>query len=218
MRFLSAEQLLPVLLVAGILLLVAFPVHEFAHALAAYRLGDSTARYLGRLTLNPIAHFDPIGALFLFVTALGGFAIGWAKPTPVNPANLAGGRQGEALVAFAGPFSNLIMASLVAVPLRAIGILGIDAPVLVLTVLTYLVLFNLLLFVFNLLPIPPLDGSHVVANLLPGPMAYAYRSLGQIGLLILLVAMFLAPGLLSIVFAPAWIATNVLIRIAGGAG
>lgn len=190
MRFLSPEQLIPVLLVAAILLLVAFPVHEFAHALAAYRLGDSTARYLGRLTLNPIAHFDPIGALFLFVTALGGFAIGWAKPTPVNPANLAGGRQGEALVAFAGPFSNLIMASLVAVPLRAIGILGIEAPTFVLTILTYLVLFNLLLFVFNLLPIPPLDGYKILLAVVSPRVAWQLRPYEQYGWLILFALLF----------------------------
>ena len=190
MRFVSPEQLFPILLVAGILLLVAFPIHEFAHALAAYRLGDSTARYLGRLTLNPVAHFDPVGALFLFITAIGGFAIGWAKPTPVNPANLAGGRQGEALVAFAGPFSNLVMASLVAIPLRAIGILGIAAPEIVLTVLTYLVLFNLLLFVFNLLPIPPLDGYKILLAAVSPRIAWQLRPYEQYGFLVLFVLLF----------------------------
>ncbi|HKY88733.1 MAG TPA: site-2 protease family protein [Candidatus Limnocylindrales bacterium] len=183
---LDPERLLPVLLVAGILLLVAFPIHEFSHALAAYRLGDSTARWMGRLTLNPIAHFDPLGGLFLVLTALSGFAIGWAKPTPVNPANLAGGRQGEALVAFAGPFSNLVMASIVAVPLRAIVTLGIDAPPLVVTVLAYLVLFNLLLFVFNLLPIPPLDGWKVLLSFLSPATAWQLRPYEQYGFLVLI--------------------------------
>jgi Zn-dependent protease len=190
-RFLSdPSQLLPVLLVVAILLLVAFPVHEFSHALAAYRLGDSTARYLGRLTLNPIAHFDPLGGFFLILTALSGIGIGWAKPTPVNPANLAGGRQGEALVAFAGPFSNLIMASIVAVPLRAILTLGIDVPGLVITVLSLLVLFNLVLFVFNLLPIPPLDGYKVLLAFLPPRTAWQLRPYEQYGFLVLIVLLF----------------------------
>lgn len=185
------SQLLPVLLVAAILLLVAFPVHEFSHALAAYRLGDSTARYMGRLTLNPIAHFDPLGGLFLLLTSLtSGYAIGWAKPTPVNPANLAGGRQGEALVAFAGPFSNLVMASIVAVPLRAIVTLGIDVPEEAITVLSLLVLFNLVLFVFNLLPIPPLDGYRVLLAVVSPRTAWQLRPYEQYGFLILILLLF----------------------------
>ena len=187
MQFLSdPSQLLPVLLVAAILLLVAFPVHEYSHALAAYRLGDSTARYMGRLTLNPIVHFDPIGGLFLLLTSLSGYAIGWAKPTPVNPANLAGGRQGEALVAFAGPFSNLVMATIVAVPLRAILTLGIDVPELVITVLSLLVLFNLVLFVFNLLPIPPLDGYRVLLAVVSPRIAWQLRPYEQYGFFVLI--------------------------------
>ena len=103
------------------MLLVGFPVHEFSHALAAYRLGDGTARMFGRLTLNPIVHFDPLGGLMLVISALGtGFFFGWAKPTPVNPMNLQGGRRGEAIVALAGPASNLIMAAVAAIPLRFI--------------------------------------------------------------------------------------------------
>jgi Zn-dependent protease len=185
------SQLLPVLLVAAILLLVAFPIHEFSHALASYRLGDSTARYMGRLTLNPIAHFDPLGGLFLLLTSLtSGYAIGWAKPTPVNPANLAGGRQGEALVAFAGPFSNLVMASIVAVPLRAIVTLEIAVPDLVITILSLLVLFNLVLFVFNLLPIPPLDGYRVLLAVVSPRVAWQIRPYEQYGFLILILLLF----------------------------
>lgn len=190
-RFISdPAQLFPVLLVAAILLLVAFPIHEFSHAFAAYRLGDSTARYMGRLTLNPIVHFDPLGGLFLVLTALSGVAIGWAKPTPVNPANLAGGRQGEALVAFAGPFSNLVMASIVAVPLRAIVTLDIAVPEIVLTVLGLLVVFNLVLFVFNLLPIPPLDGYRVLLRFISPSVAWRLRPYEQYGFLVLLLLLF----------------------------
>ena len=105
------------------MLLVGFPVHEFCHALAAYRLGDSTARWQGRLTLDPRVHFDPVGGMMLVISALfsqGGFFFGYAKPTPVNPMNLHGGRRGEAWVAAAGPLSNLVMAAIVAIPLRGL--------------------------------------------------------------------------------------------------
>jgi Zn-dependent protease len=188
--FLSPEQLVPALIVAGILLLVGFPIHEASHALVAYRLGDSTARFMGRLTLDPRAHLDPVGSLFLFLTALGGFAVGWAKPTPVNPANLSGGRQGEALVAFAGPFSNLVIASLVAIPLRAIGVLGIEVPTLVEQILVYLVLFNLLLFVFNLIPIPPLDGYKILLAVVSPRIAWQIRPYEQYGFLLLFLLFF----------------------------
>src|SRR5687767_5173288 len=148
------------------MLLVGFPVHEFAHALAAYRLGDGTAKLFGRLTLNPIAHFDPLGGLLLAVSFIGaGFGFGWAKPTPVNPANLAGGRRGEALVAAAGPLSNLVLAAAAALPLRYIRAnpeLGLQIPDMVLQILGLFIIFNLVLMIFNLLPIPPLDGSKVL--------------------------------------------------------
>src|SRR5450755_5066774 len=98
------------LIAAAMIILVSFPVHEFAHAWMAYRLGDSTARYLGRLTLNPIVHFDPLGGLMLLASAYAGVGIGWAKPTPVNFANLRNGRTGEAMVTAAGPLSNLLLA------------------------------------------------------------------------------------------------------------
>jgi Zn-dependent protease len=110
--------------VVAIMLLVGFPIHEFSHALAAYRLGDGTAKLFGRLTINPIAHFDPVGGVLLAVTFIGSaasgsaFGFGWAKPTPVNPMNLRYGRRGEAIVAAAGPISNLVLAAAAAIPLR----------------------------------------------------------------------------------------------------
>jgi Zn-dependent protease len=182
------EQLGIRLAAAAVLLLVGFPIHEFSHAFAAYRLGDSTARYLGRLTLNPAAHFDPVGGLVLVLTAvLYGFPIGWAKPTPVNPSNLVGGRGSEALVAFAGPFSNLVMASLVAIPLRATGVLELELPQAVGIFLLLLVAFNLILFVFNLIPVPPLDGYKVLLSFLSPMTAWRLRPYEQYGFLILLV-------------------------------
>src|SRR6187401_817881 len=116
-----SNEIIYALIAAGIMLLVGFPVHEFCHAWAASRLGDSTARWQGRLTLNPRVHFDPVGGLMLLITALlsqGAWFFGYAKPTPVNPMNLSGGRRGEAWVAAAGPLSNLVMAAIVAIPLR----------------------------------------------------------------------------------------------------
>lgn len=195
------EQLLPVAIVVAIMLLVGFPVHEFSHALAAYRLGDATAKLQGRLTLNPIVHFDPLGGMLLLLTFLGsggGLGFGWAKPTPVNPRNLQGGPQGEAIVAIAGPISNLILAIIGALPLRyliANPALAAQLPPLVIQVLGTFVLINLVLMLFNLVPIPPLDGSKVLFAFLPPQTAWRWRPvLEQYGLILLLLVFFLPPG------------------------
>jgi Zn-dependent protease len=193
------EDLLPRVIVVAIMLLVGFPVHEFAHALAAYRLGDSTARFMGRLTLNPIAHFDPLGGILLAITFIGSsFGFGWAKPTPVNPSNLEGGRRGEAIVAIAGPISNLVLAAAAALPLRyllANPDLARQLPSVVIQVLILFVFINLVLMVFNLFPIPPLDGSKVLFAFLPPQVAWRYRPmLEQYGFILLLLVFFLPPG------------------------
>lgn len=182
------------LIAAGVILLVGFPVHEFSHALAAYRLGDSTARFLGRLTLNPLAHLDPFGALALLLTGM----VGWAKPTPVNPVNLSGGRRGEALVAAAGPLSNLVLAMLFAIPFRAIVALGLgnDVPIELLRILDFCVLINLALMLFNLVPIPPLDGYRVLLGLVDPRTAWrlrAYEPYAMYGLLILVFLLAATP-------------------------
>jgi len=186
------------IIVIAILLLVALPVHEFSHALAAYRLGDYTAKGFGRLTLNPVAHFDPIGGFFLIFTVLAGTGFGWAKPTPVNPSNLRGGRNADAIVAFAGPASNLVLAAAAALPLRYVIASGMaaDVPILVLEVLDLFVLINLSLMLFNLIPIPPLDGSKVMFALLDPRTAWQLRPvLEQYGIFILLILIFpIGPG------------------------
>jgi Zn-dependent protease len=195
-----SDQLLASIIVVAIMLLVGLPVHEFSHALAAWRLGDGTARLMGRLTLNPIVHFDPVGGTLLAVTFLlgTGFAFGWAKPTPVNPNNLEGGRSGEAIVAAAGPISNLVLAVAAALPLRYILAnqeLQAQIPEIVLSVLLYFVLINIILMVFNLFPIPPLDGSKVLFAFLPPQVAWRWRPiLEQYGFIILIIVFFIPPG------------------------
>ncbi|HEX8939327.1 MAG TPA: site-2 protease family protein [Candidatus Limnocylindrales bacterium] len=183
-----------------VILLVAFPVHEFSHALAAYRLGDGTARLFGRLTLNPIVHFDPIGGGMMILSSLFGVGIGWAKPTPVNPMNLRGGRNGEAIVAAAGPLSNLVIAMIAAIPLRFIDaafargdLQGL--PVVVPNVLVYLVIIDIALMLFNFIPIPPLDGSKVLYAALDPATAFRVRPvLEQYGVFIFLVLVFFPIG------------------------
>jgi Zn-dependent protease len=191
----------------AIFLLVAFPIHEFFHALVAYRLGDSTAKYAGRLSLNPIVHFDPVGGGLLTITMLlGSFVFGWAKPTPINPYNMRYGHRGEALVALAGPASNAVMAVAAAIPLRFILGSSLAVPDLVLQVLYLFVYVNVILAIFNLLPIPPLDGSKLLFGALAPRTVYRIRPvLEQYGFLILIVAIlpiFGGESLLGIVVVP----------------
>ncbi|MGZ6269590.1 MAG: site-2 protease family protein [Candidatus Limnocylindrales bacterium] len=181
----------------AVMLLVGFPVHEFSHALVAYRLGDGTAKLFGRLTLNPIVHFDPIGGGILALSALfGGIFIGWAKPTPVNPMQLRG-RNGEALVALAGPLSNLVMAIVASIPLRYLAqstLVGAGFDLLA-QVLWIFILINISLAIFNLVPIPPLDGSKVLYAMLDPRTVWQIRPmLEQYGFFIILLFFFTIGG------------------------
>ena len=194
------EPVLAVVLVA-IFLLVAYPVHEFAHAWAAYMQGDSTAKLFGRLTLNPIVHFDPLGGTLTALSLLfSPILFGWAKPTPVNPSNFRDRRNGDVIVALAGPFSNLVMATLGAFVFRVLNQTGVllDLPQNVVLGIYYFVAFNVLLAIFNLIPVPPLDGSALLYRLLTPAQAWRVRPfLAQYGFFIVLGVFLLAGGYIS---------------------
>ncbi len=187
----------PVGFVAFIIAIVlGITVHEFMHAYAAHRLGDDTARLLGRLSLNPMAHLDPFGTLLL---VLAGF--GYGKPVPFNESRLRSA-FGVTVVAIAGPLANLALAALFALPLRlgTADALGTDYA----AVLAAVVFWNCVLAIFNLVPIPPLDGANVVYGLLPPRMQYSWRTYQQYGPFLLLFILLLAPQVLStLVFGPA---------------
>lgn len=177
----------PLALVAlAIAFLVAITFHEFMHAYVANRLGDATGRLLGRLTLNPLAHLDPIGTVFLVL-----FRFGWGKPVPVNYSRLQGGRRGGAAVAFAGPATNFVVAAVFAMPLRfgAATSLGGEYAL----ILEYVVYFNVLLGLFNLVPIPPLDGSNIVYAFVPSRVAWNWGQFQQVGPFLLLLLFWATP-------------------------
>ena len=171
--------------------LFAIVVHEVAHGWVAFRLGDSTAYMLGRLTLNPLKHIDPIGTILvpLVLILTVGFAFGWAKPVPINFRNLHNPRRDTALVAAAGPFANLLMAIAWGVIIKLASLLPDNVAMLALP-LVYMGMFgifiNIILMVFNLIPIPPTDGGRIATSLLPPPLGYQLSRLEPFGLLIIL--------------------------------
>ena len=181
------------ILLGFVVLLVSLTVHEAAHAWSADRLGDPTARALGRLSLNPAVHVDPIGTILfpLIAMATNLPLIGWAKPVPVNPARLGGNwRQKFMVIAAAGPASNLVLATCVEIVLRIapIGDVDVDATSIVWRLVQALALavqLNVFLALFNMVPVPPLDGGNVLAGLLTGQMARAFDQLRPWGFLIL---------------------------------
>ncbi len=187
------------LLYALPVLIFSVVLHEVAHGYAARSQGDPTAAMLGRLSLNPIPHLDPIGSLLVpgMLAVAGAPILGWAKPVPVNPRNFRNYKRGDIIVSLAGVAVNFLLAIAFTLLLVLIVWLGRAAPALTpsLQVLANMadwgIRINLILMLFNLLPIPPLDGSHVLYHLLPPRLGAQYRALGQYGMLILFALLFL---------------------------
>lgn len=196
--------LLPVLVLSVV-------VHEYAHAWTANRNGDPTARMVGRLTLNPLVHIDPVGSVLVPVLLWllpGGFIFGWAKPVPVNPRKFRNYRKGDIQVSLAGIVANLLLA--VASALVIVALVNVARLVpsleptleLVEQMAWFGIFINLLLAFFNLIPIPPLDGSHVLYHLLPPRLGARYRELGRYGFLVLVALLFFAPGAFTVLLWP----------------
>ena len=174
--------------------LMAITCHEVSHGFIADRLGDNTARYMGRLTLNPLKHLDILGTLMVFLVG-----IGWAKPVPVNFNNLRHPKRDMIWVAAAGPITNFILASLSAAALRGLAALGDNVPNAAMLqmfidpialMLAFSVYINLLLAIFNLIPVPPLDGGRVAVGLLPYRQSMAYARIEPFGMIIIIVLVF----------------------------
>lgn len=176
--------------------LLSLTVHELAHAYTAFKKGDNTAKDAGRLTLNPVKHLDLVGSVMMpFISfASGLLLIGWAKPVPVNRMNFKNPFKDDALVSFAGPLSNFILAIIFALILSLSYNFQITSSSLVVNLLWYGVFFNVFLFAFNLLPIPPLDGSHILFDLFPSKLTAKYLNIGFYGTFILL----------AFIYSPLW--------------
>jgi Zn-dependent protease len=181
--------------------LFAITVHETAHGWMALQLGDKTAMMLGRLTLNPLKHIDPLGTILIpgLMYMMAGFMFGWAKPVPITWQNLRQPKRDMVFVAAAGPASNLIMAILWALVIR-IGLALGDAGLALVFMGVAGIFINCILMVLNLLPLPPLDGGRVMTGLLPGPMAYKFSRIEPYGFFILIGLM--VTGLLGVILWP----------------
>ena len=216
-----------------VVLLFAVSLHESAHAWMAWRLGDPTARMLGRITLNPIKHIDPVGSIVVpIITGFMGYTFGWAKPTPVNTRYFKHIVRDDIMTSVAGPLSNFLLAIVAVVALKIIAVSSVTGTVAVSDSLAFIfapgqthgfqtnsslnaiavllcdaVFVNVILGIFNLIPIPPLDGSHAVRHLLPSGAVRIYDQMGMIGLLLIFIVggrvlWFLAVPVLQLFFSP----------------
>ena len=176
-------------------LVIAMTVHEYAHARVADLLGDFTPRMMGRLTLNPAAHIDPFGLLMLFLVRFG-----WAKPVTINPNNFKNPRRDDILVSLAGPAANLITAFFALLVMVLLVKSGIRMSTGMSTVFSLIMIYNINFAIFNMLPIPPLDGSQVLRQLLPYELAIRYRELERYSFIILII--FLMTPILGMIFVP----------------
>ena len=190
-------------------IIIALSLHEYGHAAMAVKMGDPTPRIQGRLTLNPIAHMDPMGTFMIIITMFMGFGFGWGKPVQTNPSYYSDYRTGTILVAIAGPAMNLAQAMLAV----AIGFMlysgKVSLPTYLHMFLAVYIMINIVLMVFNLLPIPPLDGGHVTEQLLPYHLKEKYRQFGQYGILLLLGLMWF--GILSVIIGIFFKITKMVI-------
>ena len=203
-------------------LLFSVVLHEYAHGWQALKEGDDTAYMLGRLTLNPVPHLDPIGSLLvpIMLAMLNSpFLIGWAKPVPVNPRNYRNYKAGDIRVSLAGIVVNLALAFigtlLLVVVIRLAAIVPALSPSLevVARMMQFGLLINLILAFFNLIPIPPLDGSHVLYHLLPPRLGMQYRQLQRYGMLILIMLLMVGRPIFTLLMAPAWVLYNFAMTV-----
>ena len=183
-------------LIAGLPgLIIAMTIHEYSHARVAYALGDFTPKMQGRLTLNPAAHIDPIGLLMLFIVHFG-----WAKPVQINPMNFSNPRRDDILVSLAGPASNLIVSFVALIVLVLMAKMDFPLSEGLLVVFNLIIIYNINFAIFNMLPIPPLDGSHILRNLLPYELARGYEQLERYSFIFLII--IIATPILHYVFVP----------------
>lgn len=184
-----------------IILIFSIVIHEVSHGAMAYHLGDPTAKYAGRLTLNPIKHLDPIGSVLLplfLILSGSSFLVGWAKPVPINPYNFKDQKYGSAKSAIAGPAANLAIALFFGLLLRFLPFSGNLNSQILFSFFAYIVQINLILAIFNLIPIPPLDGSHILFSFLPYSMENTKIFLNKWGMFILMILIFFVPEFFNI--------------------